>query len=234
MNKATYIFCAIAVLLCSSFRSSLDCEYANSNMGFAKAKIEEALDTNDINQARFYTYKAINALEKSKKQFEECGCSIAKKSAKEGLQVLVLATKSTSLQSTRNYLHQSMELTDHAMFLLTNHDEHDGTENEHLLVMNTDGSTVHNAPTEGAPEIEKPVVLSIHEKIDLSLEKYQFSLNKVVETVSCTEAHAFAQRIFDECERELLKPDLSEGKKYYNLRTKNITQEALDKIGNCK
>ena len=229
-----YVFCAIAVLLCSSFQPSLDCDYANSNMGFAKSKIEEALDTDDINQARYYTYKAINALEKSKKQFEECGCLPAKESATEGLKALILATKSTSLQTTRDYLVRSIDLTDHVMFSLTTHDEHEGSEHDHLLVMNTDPANKLFLYAEGAPVIDKPTALSINEKIDLSLEKYRFSLNKVVETVNCRDANAFAKRIFEECERELLKPNLSEGKKYYNLRTKEITQEALDKIGECR
>ena len=78
MKKATYIFCTLAILLLSSFRTNLECEYANSNMGFAKSQINAALLTDDINQARFYAYKAVNALEKSKTQLEVCGCTYAK------------------------------------------------------------------------------------------------------------------------------------------------------------
>jgi len=227
MKKNTYIFCAIAVLLLSSFRPNLECEYANSNMGFAKSQINEALLTDDINQARFHTYKALNALEKSKTQLAVCGCSFAKTSMNENLSVLVLATKSTTLKGTKNYLDKSMELTDNTMVVLDSHDSHNSAYSNDMLSMNS------NNAKKTIPIIENTKNLSLTDKIDLSLEKYKISLDKVVETVNCKEAKSFAQRIYDECENELLKPNLSEGSKYYNLRTKEITLNALNKLDDC-
>jgi hypothetical protein len=227
MKKATYIFCTLAVLVLSSFRTNLDCEYANSNMGFAKSQISAALLTDDINQARFYAYKAVNALEKSKNQLEVCGCTFAKASMIENLDALVLATKSTTLEGTRTYLDKSIELINNTMFVLDSHESHNSKYANDVLSMNTNtaSKTVINAKNSKS--------LSLNDKIDLSLAKYKVSLEKVVATINCKDAKDFAQRIFDECENQLLKPNLTEGSKYYNLRTKEISQHALNKIGEC-
>ena len=71
---------------------------------------------------------------------------------------------------------------------------------------------------------------ALERKIDSSLISYKKSLEKVVQTVDCQEALAYATRIFEHCELELLKPNLTEGKKYYNLRTKEITAQALEEL----
>ena len=226
MKKAIYIFYTLAILILSSFRTNVDCEYANSNMGFAKSHISAALLTDDINQARFYAYKAVNALEKSKNQLEICGCTFAKASMTENLDALVLATKSTTLEGTRTYLDKSVELINNTMFVLDSHESHNSTYANDVLSMNTTTTTKNVINTKDSK------TLSLNEKIDLSLAKYKISLEKVVATVNCKEAKAFAQQIFDECEDQLLKPNISEGSKYYNLRTKEITQNALNRIGN--
>ena len=227
MKKATYIFCTLAILVLSSFRTNLDCEYANSNMGFAKSQISAALHTDDINKARFYAYKAVNALEKSKNQLEVCGCTFAKASMIENLDALVLATKSTTLEGTKTYLDKSFELINNTMFVLDSHESHNSVYANDVLSINTNSASKIVINTENIKN------LSLNEKIDLSLAKYTISLEKVVATVNCKEAKAFAQRIFDECENQLLKPNLSDGNKYYNLPTKEITENALKKIGDC-
>ena len=65
------------------------------------------------------------------------------------------------------------------------------------------------------------------------MEKYRESLDKIVNSVDCKEARAFAEKIYTHCEQQLLKPNLTEGKKYYNLKTKDITLEALNKLKQC-
>ena len=91
---------------------------------------------------------------------------------------------------------------------------------------------------ENSGDVETSVIKNSNKKdlfetIDTSLEKYRISLDKVVQSVNCKDATAFASRIYAECEAQLLKPNISEGSKYYNLRTKEITAEALTKIGDC-
>tara|TARA_R110000737_G_scaffold352495_1_gene398752 strand:+ start:1961 stop:2560 length:600 start_codon:yes stop_codon:yes gene_type:complete len=196
-------------------------------MGYAKSQITAALSTQDINQARFYAYKAINALEKSKDQLKVCGCTYAKTSVYENIEVLTLATKSTTLEGTISYLNESIELTDNTILVLESHDIHDSIYSNNELSVNTNSST--EVKTGKKVKFDK----NIFENIDISLEKYRVSLDKVVRTVNCKDATAFATRIFNESEAQLLKPNISEGSKYYNLRTKEITQEALNKIGDC-
>ena len=227
MKKNIFFFCAIALLSLSSFSTNVECEYANSNMGYAKSQINAALRTQDINQARFYAYKALSALEKSKKQLNVCGCKYAKESMLENMEVLSLATKSTTLEGTINYLHASIELTNKTILVLESHDTHESAYANDELSINTNASV---SKTSVAKTSNKK---DLFETIDTSLEKYRISLDKVVQSVNCKDATAFATKIFDECEAQLLKSDISEGSKYYNLRTKEITAEALTKIGDC-
>jgi hypothetical protein len=145
----------------------------------------------------------------------------------ENLDTLVLATKSTTLEGTKTYLDKSIELINNTMFVLDSHESHNSTYANDVLSMNT------NTASKTVINTKERKNLSLNEKIDLSLAKYKVSLEKVVATVNCKEAKAFAQRIFDECENQLLKSNISEGSKYYNLRTKEITQIALNKIGEC-
>ncbi|MDF4202369.1 hypothetical protein PXD56_05370 [Maribacter sp. SA7] len=226
MKKNIFFFCAIALLSLSSFGMNVECEYANSNMGYAKSQIDAALLTQDINQARFYAYKALSALEKSKNQLNICGCKLAKESMLENMEVLSLATKSTTLEGTLSYLNKSIELTNNTILVLESHETHESAYDNDALSVNTNSTT-----TNSTKKITKKK--DLFKTIDTSLEKYRISLDKVVQSVNCKDATAFATRIFDECEAQLLKPDISEGSKYYNLRTKEITQEALNKIGNC-
>ncbi|MFD0796929.1 hypothetical protein ACFQZJ_05625 [Maribacter chungangensis] len=226
MNK-TYIFIgAMSLVLFSSFTSNMECQYAGSNIGFAKTQTETAIAKDDINQARFYAYKALNAIEKSKKQLAICGCEYAETDLKEGLENLKMATQATSLSATRIFLERSLKFTLSGIEALESHDLHESKYGNELLAVNT--------VSENKPELlNKKGMTSLNKKIDLSLEKYKLSLEKIVETVSCKEARAFAERIFENCEKELLKTDLSEGKKYYNLRTKEITADALLRIPDC-
>ncbi|WP_084182011.1 hypothetical protein [Maribacter ulvicola] len=206
---------------------NIECEYANSNMGYAKSQINAALLAQDINKARFYAYKALSALEKSKNQLHICGCKYAKESLLENIEVLLLATKSTTLAGTISYLNTSIELTDNTIIVLESHDIHNSIYANDLLSVNSSSSAKHT------PTISNTHQNELFTTIDKSLEKYRSSLDKVVQSVNCKDASAFATKIFNECEAQLLQPNISEGSKYYNLRTKEITQEALNKIGSC-
>lgn len=228
MTKTYMSIIAMAFLLFSSFSPNTACEYAVSNIGFANTQTETALEKDDINQARFYAYKALNAIENSKKKIEVCGCEYAEIDLEESLKNLKMATKATSLNATRIFLERSLQYTQSGMEALKEHESHKSKYDGEVLALNTTTANPKKIATSKAKEHT-----SLNEKIDISLEKYKASLQKIVETVSCKEARAFAKNIFDNCEKELLKPNLSEGKKYYNLRTKQITADALLRIPNC-
>ncbi len=213
--------------LVSSFKTSTACEYAGSNINFVKTQTEKALAEDNINQARYYTYKAVNAIEKSKNQLADCGCQDATLNIIDGLENLKKATRTSTINATRLLLNRALENILGGLEAMENHGMHGTKYSDNVLVMNT----VANANANLTMKLPEDAVL--HKKIDQSLENYRKSLNTILLNVNCKEAKAFANRVFTNCEAELLKPNLTEGKKYYNLRTKEITAEALEKLGAC-
>ncbi len=205
----------------------MECEYAGSNISFAKTHTEQAIAKDDINKARYHAYKALNAIEKTKNQLAVCGCKYAELDMEEGLRKLKLATKATTLSATRVLLQRSLQYTLQGLEALEIHHLHKSKYDNEVLVLNT--TTSENQPN----LFKEERTITLNEKIDISLEKYKASLQQIVASVDCKEARAFAQNIYNHCEKELLKIDLSEGKKYYNLRTKEITADALLRIPNC-
>jgi hypothetical protein len=226
------VLCTILMFLVlfsmSSFDMSKACEYAGSNIGYIKSQTERALAAEDINTSRFFAYKALNAIEKSKEQIEACGCDYAKESIYEGLDNLKKATRVSSLNSAKILLTRALDNSAGSLEAIRDHDEHQGSlyAND-MLVMNT-----KTAEKEKLSMI-MPVGKELERKIDQSLVNYQNSLDEVVNSVECKEAYEFASKIYEHCEEELLKPGLTEAKKYYNLRTKQITAIALDKLKDC-
>lgn len=227
MKTRHFVFYGLLLLLFSSFEITEECEYAGSNMGYVKTQTQKAITATNVNEAHFQAYKALNALEKSKKQVEDCGCTDAFDFMKDALEDIKMATRATSLDATRILLNRSLENTMASLQAIEEHEEHGGPYGTDVLALNTID----------AKEVDKSVGKideeSLKQKIDVSLISYENSLQTVIETVDCKEALAFATRVYEHCEAQLLKENLSEGKKYYNLRTKEITKEALEKIGDC-
>ncbi|MGB5236847.1 MAG: hypothetical protein WBM43_01680 [Flavobacteriaceae bacterium] len=205
------------------------CDYAGSNIDFIKSQTERALAAENLNQTRYFAYKALNAIEKSKQQLEECGCEYAFKNILEGLDNLKKATRVNSLASTRILLNRALENTIGSLEALEQHDElHRSRYASDVLAMNTKESNNQrlNAIQPVGPALEK--------KIDQFLEDYRISLNKVVQSVNCREAYAYARKVYEHCEDQLLNAKLTEAKKYYNLKTKEITAEALKELEPCR
>lgn len=225
--KNFYYTLVLLVFILSSFKVDKACEFAGSNINYVKSQTEKALNVEDINKARYFAYKALNAIEKNKKKVNECGCEYAEESISEGLYNLKLATKATSLNSTRILLNKALENILGGIESLEDHENHGNQYASDVLSMNTVVSTKKNL----SKKLSKK---EFESTIDLSLEKYRTSLNKVVTSVDCREARAFAERIYTHCEQQLLRTDLPESKLYYNLRTKEITAEALERLEACK
>lgn len=220
----------MAILLLSSYAPSEACGYAGSNMNYVKARTEEALATQDINKSRFYIYKAIKVIQTSTSRFEDCGCEDAEINIEESLINLKAATRSTSLNGTRILLQEALEQIEDALDALEQHKMHDTSFSSKDFAMNVTEDT----RSKSTKPKEKLLKTELYERIDLSLANYQKSVDRVVNSVNCVEARAFVNNIYIHCEQQLLRSDLSEGKKYYNLKTKEITAEALARIGDCK
>ncbi|WP_298501534.1 hypothetical protein [uncultured Maribacter sp.] len=228
MKYSYFIIIAFALSLFSSFRPVKPCEYAGSNIGFVKTQTQKAINEEDINISRYYTYKAIRAIENNKEQLNTCGCDYAATSMEDSFKDLVLATKANTLRSTRIFLNRSLEKTIGSLEALEKHELHDSNYASDVLELNTVNVTNSKKSKAG------PKGIYLHRKIDSSLIKYEASLTNIVKNVDCKDALNYATQIYEHCEEQLLKPNLSEGKKYYNLRTKEITSQAIEQLKNCK
>lgn len=226
LNTIRFMGSAFALFLLLAFKPSKACEYSGSNINYIRTQIEKAISQNDLNLVRYYTYKALDGIDKSKKQLDDCGCQHAAIGVEESAHLLKRAAKESTLNGSLVLLGKSLENTKGSIEALDRHDEHLAKPKKDMLAMNMDN------PVGMIPEVQLENRF-LQEKIDLSLETYRESLQKVVLTVDCKEARAFAERIHNLCEKELLKPNLTEGKKYYNLRTQQITAQALEELGNC-
>ncbi len=216
-----------SLILFSSFLVDKTCEYASSNMNYSKSQIEKSIGVDDINQAKYYANKAINAIEKSKQNIQDCGCVYAESSIEDGKYDLILATRATSLNSTRILLNRALEHLKEGIESLGDHGLHESKYGTDLLALNT--------IIPKTEKIAKPIPneKELERKIDASLEKYRESLENIINSVDCASAKAFAKNIYSHCEQQLLIPNLSEGKKYYNFKTKQITAEAMERLDSC-
>ena len=234
MKKLYPTLCLLGMFVLSSFNIEDACDYAASNIGYAKNQTQRALDAEEINSARFYAYKALNAIEKSRKQITKCDCDYAGKSIYAGLENLKQATRATSLNDTKVLLRKALLNTTGGLESLEKHEFHDSKYTNDVLTINTKESDNTEKYKEKKLAMKRPEGRELKKKIDKSLVNFQNSLNEVVYSVDCEEAKEFANRIYKNCEQQLLREDLSEAKRYYNLRTKEITQEALEKLDSCE
>lgn len=229
MKTLYFVLSVWAIGLCSSFKTSEACEYAGSNIGYVKTQTQSAMANNDLNKAKFITYKAIRAIYKLRKQLEDCGCEQALINIEESQYHLKKATKATSIENAQILL---MEAYKKVVFSLEAIERHHLHEN---LEVNDNPSMEHTqkAGNKGRSAIQLQGQ-ALRVMIDDSLIPYEKSLQTIVDSVNCKDARAYAERIFKICEQELLKPNLSEGKKYYNLRTQEITAEAIKELEACE
>ncbi|MBT8320159.1 MAG: hypothetical protein KJO90_00665 [Eudoraea sp.] len=228
MRTFHLILIFVLALALSSFSANKACEYMGSNIGYIQKQTRKALDAGDLNSSRFYAYKALNAIEKSKEQFIACGCELAEQSISESLEHLKRATRVSSLTGTRLILEKALTGVESSLQTLEEHEEvHQSKYGSDQLSLNTRSSYMEQLKG------KIPVGKVLEKKIDQALINYQNSLEEVVNTIPCKEAYQLALTNYERCEEQLLRPELTEAKKYYNLRTKEITASALERLKEC-
>ncbi|MET7028124.1 hypothetical protein [Sediminicola luteus] len=228
MKTQYFLLCALALCILSSFNINKACDYASSNIGYIKSQTEMAIKAENINKSRYYAYKALSAIDKSKKQFENCDCEYATKSIDETSANLKNATRASTMASTRILLGKAIQNAIGSLDALSEHELHKSKYASDVLAMNTK-ETEQEKITMRLPDQS-----ILHEKIDKSLLSYENSLTKVVNSLDCDEAYDYAINVFQNCEKQLLRTDMTEAKMYYNLKTKSITEKALKKLEACK
>lgn len=224
-----FVIGLLGLWLMASFSSPANaCQYASSNLEYIKSKIEEAVVSNDLNMAKYHAYKALNGIEKTKNNFLDCGCEGAIKSLETTLTHLKKATKADVLPKSKTALHRALESTTIGINVLYEFGQQTTSDyGSNVLVLNTkDVLNFQNGMllTQGSA-----VKKQVHE----CLLSFESSLDKVVSDVDCEEAERFINNIHEEARLTLLNTNLSQHKKEYHQRVKNLTKEALENLGDC-
>ncbi|NER10703.1 hypothetical protein SAMN06265375_102318 [Muriicola jejuensis] len=223
--KVLTIYLWLAFLPVSAGIVSLNaCEFAGSNITYIRTNTQKAIDSDKMNMVHYFTYKALSAIDKSKDQFRACGCEYAQQGIEESEQYLKKAIKASSILGARMLLEKSLEHTLGSLEALEDHPQIHTSEYGNNLTMNTG---------EDQPGVAKFRPISgkaLEAKVDSSLENFRISLDKVISTLPCSEAEDYVLEVYQRCELELLKTNLTEGKRLYNLKTKNIAGRALETL----
>ncbi len=227
MKTLFHLLCGLVVLVFASFTTSKPCDYAGSNMGYILTQTKKAISAEDHKMTKFFTYRALNALEKSKPSLAECGCEQGTQLIIEGLDNLKNATKASTLASSRILLNKALTNIEDGTESLEQHDTHNSQFNSDLLTLNTSESIANNKVLKKLNNTE------LQKKIDQSLKRFKASLNEVVQSVDCEMAYNYAKSVQNLSDKELALPSLSEGKRYYHLKTREIVTQALKDLGDC-
>ncbi|WP_158973764.1 hypothetical protein [Cellulophaga sp. L1A9] len=227
MKSKYNLLYAILIVVSFSFTTNRDCEYVGSNIEYITSQTKKALVETDLNKTKYQIYKAINAIEKTRTKLNDCGCNYASKNLFDGLDNLILATKTSSLNGAKVLINRALKNTSLSLESLKEHHTHQSKYQPDVLTLNTTDSEKNKFVSEETLERE------LRQIIDHSLIKFEKSLEDVITTVDCEEAKNFILEIRNKCDQALLNDKLSEGKKYYNLRTKVIATHALDKLSGC-
>lgn len=224
MKSKSFLLGIFLLILFSSFKSADSaCEYLGSNIAFIASQTQKALSQTDFNKTKFEVYKAINAIEKSKIKIKDCDCSYATKNLMKALEHLVNSTKISTIDGAKIFLNKALESTNTSLELLQQHHTHRSKYKHDELSLNIKIDNEEKASR--AKDNAK-----LRQTIDQSLKNFEVSLDRIVETNDCEEAKKYFIKVQKNGEKELLNEKLSEGKKYFNFRTKAIATAALKKL----
>lgn len=205
------------------------CLNAGSLIGSTETHIQNALEADDLNLSRYHAFKALNTIEKSRGQMLDCGCDYAKKHLEQSLDNLKMATRVSSLEGIYILLRRALDNTRAGRDALQGHDAShiDGVYDFDALSMTAASPDLPSGPSRPKTETQ------VRQQIDLALKHYEKSLQEVVEDVPCQDALSFLERIYAHCERQLMRDNMTPAKRYYNLRTKELTESALEHFTDC-
>jgi len=224
MNKNLQIILFFIIATNLSFavnNGKLVCEQVNSSLGFAKKYTTKASESKKIHLLKFNTFKAIGTLQKLNDQLKSCGCDIATNKVKNGLTYLKSATKTESL--------------DIAKELLSNAQKEINSGIESVVEFNSEKNRVAKEPIELDAKPDENIMENLsYPKIDAQLNKFRNSMLNLVQSSDCKKTKAYANSIYEDCVKNLIKPNLPKIKIYYFIKTKKIALETIESLGDCK
>jgi len=223
-----FILGVLGLWLMASFSTYNACAYASSNLEYIKSKIESAVVAQDLKMAKYHAYKALNGIEKTRKNFEDCGCEGTIESLESALIELKSATRAETLEASKIELHRALESTMIGIKVLAVFEQENANDfGNEVLVLNTKESL--SDPATMFQTNEKEVKRQVHS----CLLGFESSLEKAINEVDCEDARRFITNIHEESRLILLNTGLSPHKKEYHNRVKLLSQEALEKLGDC-
>lgn len=199
------------------------CEFANSNLEYIKGKIQEAVAAPELQMARYNTYKALNGIEKTKHNLQDCGCRSTQERMDLALSQLKGAARAGSLWESKQLLDQALENTLGALGALR--DFRGGNPGPHDSRPTID--------SRGQDWLFRIPDVTVREQVEESLSAFESSLESVIREVECEDARRFVADIYQETRSNLLNKELSKHKKEYYLRVRALTEQALKKLGDC-
>ncbi|MAU17070.1 MAG: hypothetical protein CMH48_10275 [Muricauda sp.] len=233
MKQKRIILIVVSLLdlwLMVSFRSYSACEFANSNIQFVKEQTEEALQAPDLKLSKYYAYRALNSIYKSKKSFSECGCKDAIININLASENLKEATKANTVEDLQVFLQIAMQNTLSGINALRTYGvDKNSKYGDKYLTMNTHELGL---PT-SVLSAEEGQLVSM-QRIEEHLTKFENSVIRIVENVECEKARPFIERMQNETIGKLANPSLTEKKQYYHNRVFEITDRALKQLVDCQ
>jgi len=218
----------LGLFLLLSFSSISSCQIAHSDIEAIKKHTQKALDANSLEMTKYYAYKALNYLEKTKTHLDDCGCEPAQRTAKDAKEHLEKAVQSTSVEDSKNHLKLALQNT-----LMTidnlNHFEQEylSAYSDDILVMNTKETSNQEGGVFLSPAEQ------LERKMNQSLDEFQNSLGAVVQHVDCEDAFNFINKVIEKSNRNLEQNTLTIAQRKYHGQVKNIALEALKELEGC-
>ncbi|MGX1929556.1 hypothetical protein [Flagellimonas sp. 2504JD4-2] len=222
-----FIIGILSLLLMASFTTRNACEYASSNIEYIKGHVQKAIIADEFEMSRYYAFKALNGIEKTRLNFLDCGCSGAIESLEKAVMYLKSATVTKSFDDSKEWLHLALENTVIGIKVLRVFEQETSSlYGNDLLVLNTRDASKN--------EVGTPLPMgNLKKLVHNCLLGFESSLGKVVTDVECQEANRFISKIHEDAQTTLLKTELTVAKKEYHQRVKTIAQEALNRLGEC-
>ena len=217
----------LSLLLMASFATLNACAFANQHTVFIKSQTQLAIEASDLEKAKYYAYKALKGINKTRSNYKNCGCKPALVNISQAEQNLREATKAKSFDDSKTFLQIALKSTLTSIDALEEFEEDNSHYGDDVLVLNT------KQVIEDQGGVLLPKSKQLKETMDNSLMDFEKSLENIVQHVECADAFSFISKIHDKTKNKLSDPSLSDAKKYYNGRVKEITYNALITLEGC-
>ena len=209
----------LALTTLFSFTTFDNCSVAATNVSFIKDQTKLALDSEDHQISKYHAYKALNAIWSAKASFSECGCTDLIDNMALTSANLKEATKAQNRSDAMAFLKIALQNALVSAAVIED------------FILNRDNKYFKTQSREEVSIEGQTNIVFETEKIEAALEKFEASLNRVVEIDDCDRAYQFVRAMQQDTKAKLMNKDVTQRKHYYLTRVVQITDNALYKLG---